>query len=170
MSSNRALTRLSSFLQASSDLMTSSLPKRADDPAFVKGRLPATVAEATTSSTFGTLRGHSAADKGRTGEGYILAGEWISVTDVLREVSSVVGRPVPRLAVSPRFALGAARCLTWYCGKTGKETHVQHRHDRGAAKLTLRWQAPRLKRNWATPPGRFVSRSGDTVLWMRQEG
>lgn len=137
---------------------------------FVKGRLPATVAGG---YNFVDVRdvaeGHLlAAEKGRTGEGYILAGEWISVTDVLRCVSEIVGRPVPRLSVSPRLALAAARLLTWYCIKTGSKPMFST--DMIEALLSnsqvISTKAAR-ELGYSARPIRETIR--DTVLWMRQE-
>jgi dihydroflavonol-4-reductase len=138
---------------------------------YVKGRLPATVAGGYNFvDVRDVARGHLlAADKGRTGEGYILAGEWISVTDVLQEVSSVVGRSVPRLTVSPRLALGAARCLTWYCAKTGKKPMFSA--DMIEALLSNSQVASTKAHQELGYSARPVRESvRDTVLWMRQEG
>jgi dihydroflavonol-4-reductase len=137
---------------------------------FVKGRLPATVAGG---YNFVDVRdvaeGHLlAAEKGRTGEGYILAGEWISVTDVLRCLSEVVGQPVPRLCVSPRLALSAARLLTWYCMRTG--TKPMFSADMVEALLSnsqvISTKAAR-ELGYSARPIRESIR--DTLAWMRQE-
>ena len=138
---------------------------------FMRGRLPATV---TGGYNFVDVRdvakGHLlAAEKGRRGEGYILAGEWISVTDVLREVSLVVGRPVPRLSVSPRFALSAARCLTWFSAKTGKKPLFSV--DMIEALLSNSQVASDKARSELGYTARPIRESiRDTVQWLRQAG
>lgn len=138
---------------------------------FMKGRLPATIDGG---YNFVDVRDVAkglllAAEKGRRGEGYILAGEWISVTDVLREVSLVVGRPVPRLSVSPRLALSAARFLTWLSMKTGKKPLFSV--DMVEALLSnsqVATDKARRELGYSARPIRESIR--DTVLWLRQAG
>ncbi len=138
---------------------------------FVKGRVPATIAGG---YDFADVRdvaeGHLlAAEKGRTGEGYILSGEWISVTDVFKEVSTLVGRPVPRMTVSPHVALGVARCLTWYCRKTGKRPLF---NTDMIETLLSNSQVTSIKAKrelgYSARPIRESIR--DTVLWMKGTG
>ena len=46
----------------------------------------------------------AAAERGRTGQNYILSGSWRSVTDVVRTAHKVVGAPVPRWEISVGLA------------------------------------------------------------------
>ena len=59
--------------------------------------------------------------KGPPGSKYILHGEWISVDDIMKEISFATGRPVPRLCLPPGLARFAAGAVTAYSARTGKK-------------------------------------------------
>lgn len=138
---------------------------------FARGRIPATVDGG---YNFVDVRdvaeGHVlAAEKGRSGEGYILAGEWISVTDVLREVSPLVGRPVPILRVPARVVEGIAKVLTSYARTTGKRPLVST--DMIEALLSNSQVAStKAHRELGYSPRPVRESIRDTVLWLKQAG
>lgn len=65
-----------------------------------------------------------AAEKGRSGQGYILSGEWVSVNDILAAAGEVVGRKAPSLQVSAQFALAVARISLGWQRLTGMKPIV----------------------------------------------
>jgi dihydroflavonol-4-reductase len=138
---------------------------------FIRGRLPATIDGG---YNFVDVRdvayGHIlAAEKGRTGEGYILAGEWISVTDVLREVAAVVGRPVPKLKLSPGTASAVAKALTSLSRMTGKKPLVSMDMIEALLSNSLVTSTKALTElGFAPRPIRQSIR--DTVVWFQEQG
>lgn len=138
---------------------------------FVRGRIPAVVDGG---YNFVDVRdvaqGHiAAADKGVSGEGYILAGEWISVADVLKEVSTLVGRPVPRFRV-PTVLIGALAKALMFCSRaTGREPLVTA--DMIEALLSNSQAASAKARTELGYSPRPIRRSiRDAVGWFRQAG
>lgn len=138
---------------------------------FARGRIPATVAGG---YNFVDVRdvaeGHIlAAEKGRTGEGYIFSGEWISVTDVLKEVSPLVGRPAPTIRVPVRIAEGIARILTSHSRTTGKRPLVST--DMIEALLSNSQVAStKARRELGYSPRPIRESIRDTVEWLKQAG
>jgi dihydroflavonol-4-reductase len=138
---------------------------------FIRGRLPATIDGG---YNFVDVRdvayGHIlAAERGRTGEGYILAGEWISVTDVLREVAAVVGRPVPKLKLSPGTASAVAKALTSLSRMTGKKPLVSMDMIEALLSNSLVTSTKALTElGFAPRPIRQSIR--DTVVWFQEQG
>jgi len=138
---------------------------------FIRGRLPCTIDGG---YNFVDVRdvanGHMlAAEKGRTGEGYILAGEWISVTDVLREVAAVVGRPVPKMKLSAGAASTIARALTSLSRITGKKPLVSSDMIEALLSNSLVSSTKALTELRFSPrPIRQSIR--DTVLWFQEQG
>ncbi len=63
----------------------------------------------------------AAADRGRTGENYILAGADATFADVIRTIGELVGRKVPARVARPRFLRTAARVLRLVSLVTRKE-------------------------------------------------
>jgi dihydroflavonol-4-reductase len=93
---------------------------------FAKGRLPVSIQGG---YDFADVRDIAmgfllAAEKGRTGQGYILSGEWVSVYDILHAAGVVLGRTAPKIQISTQFALVVARFLTWWQRKTGMKPIV----------------------------------------------
>lgn len=60
-----------------------------------------------------------ASEKAPPGEKYILHGEWISVDDVMRELSLATGVPVPRFRLPSGLARAAAAAVSAVCSLTG---------------------------------------------------
>jgi dihydroflavonol-4-reductase len=63
----------------------------------------------------------AAADRGRSGENYILAGCDASFADVIRTIGEIVGRKVPARVARTRFLRRAARVLSWLSLLTRRE-------------------------------------------------
>ncbi|HHY76713.1 MAG TPA: SDR family oxidoreductase [Firmicutes bacterium] len=138
---------------------------------FIRGHLPISIEGG---YNFVDVRdvahGHIlAAEKGRTGEGYILAGEWISVTDVLKEVASVVGRPVPKLKLSPSAATAVAKALTSFSRMTGKKPLVSE--DMVEALLSnSEVSSTKALTELGFKPRPIRETIRDTVLWFKEQG
>ena len=93
---------------------------------FAKGRLPVAIEGG---YDFADVRDIAsgfllAAERGRTGQGYILSGEWVSVNDILAAAGEIVGRTAPKIQISAQFALLVARTLTWWQRLTGMKPIV----------------------------------------------
>jgi nucleoside-diphosphate-sugar epimerase len=66
----------------------------------------------------------AAADRGRSGENYILAGDDATFAEVIRTIGEVVGRKVPTRVFRPRFLRAAGRVLGWASVLTRREPLV----------------------------------------------
>lgn len=62
-----------------------------------------------------------AAERGRAGEKYILSGEWISVDQVMEELSQATGVPMPHLRLGPGVAGALASLAVLYSRASGKK-------------------------------------------------
>jgi len=81
---------------------------------YVHGKIPARIAGGYDFvDVRDVARGHVlAASKGESGQGYILSGEWISVDDIMLELSRAANVPVPRIRVPYALARAVAGVST----------------------------------------------------------
>lgn len=110
----------------------------------------------------------AAAQRGRTGENYLLGGEETSFLDLVQRIGRQLGKPTPQRAI-PAFALkAAAHVQDWLSRWTGKEPDItpesvafvcQHMH------CDIR-KAQRELDLSVTPLDHLLA---DTVAWLRSE-
>ncbi|TFG64791.1 MAG: NAD-dependent epimerase/dehydratase family protein, partial [Spirochaetales bacterium] len=111
----------------------------------------------------------AAESRGRTGECYLLAGEWKKLRDLASAISDVTGRQTARSTVPVPLALMASRVNWFFCRLTGTptkftpfsiETIQMHRyvsHRKAAEELGYK-------------PRPFAQTVKDTIAWFEQAG
>jgi dihydroflavonol-4-reductase len=72
-----------------------------------------------------TAAGHLlAAERGKTGERYILGSENLTLAQILRKLALITGRPAPRVRLPYLVAYGAGLCSTGWAELTGRPPRV----------------------------------------------
>jgi dihydroflavonol-4-reductase len=109
------------------------------------------------------------AEKGRTGEKYILSGEWMSVDDILQEVSNATKAPLPRWKIPAALASAVALMITSYCMVTGAKVLINHDSVstlRGNSLISS--EKARSELGYTSRPIRQTIR--DTLDWFGERG
>ena len=138
---------------------------------YIRGKIPARVAGG---YDFVDVRdvayGHIlAARKGAPGEGYILSGEWISVDDIMEELSRVTGVPVPRLRVPLTVARAFAAASTFLSTRLKtKPLLTNDSLDTLRSNSLVSCAKAQRELSYRARPIRETLR--DTVEWFRQAG
>src|SRR5580704_12464355 len=93
---------------------------------FVNGRMPAYVDTGlNVAAVEDVAAGHLlAAEKGRVGERYILGGCNMTLKQILDALSSITGRPAPRMRLPHAVALAAGYADEWFSRLTGREPQI----------------------------------------------
>lgn len=115
-------------------------------------------------------RGHMlAAEKGRTGEKYILSGQWISMDDIMKEISALTGVSLPRFQVPIGLASAIASLLTLYSGITGAKV-LMNRDSIATLKSNslVSCEKAESELGYSARPIRETIR--DTVKWFEETG
>ena len=110
----------------------------------------------------------AAAEKGRSGEGYILAGHNVTVIELLRSVEAVAGAPAPRL----RLPFGLIRRLSflipvYYWGTRQKALFTTYSLDVISSGCTMTNE--KAGRELGYSPRPFMETMEDTVRWFRRQ-
>ena len=138
---------------------------------FAKGKIPARVVGG---YDFVDVRdvaeGHIlAAGKGRTGERYILSGEWISIDGIMEEISKVTKAPLPRWQVPVGLASAIAKLLSSYSMITGaKVLLIQDSISTLRSNSLISSEKARRELGYTSRPVRESIR--DTVKWLQEAG
>lgn len=111
----------------------------------------------------------SAAEKGRSGEGYILAGHNVTVKELLDSVAAATGAPAPRL----RLPFGLVRRLsflipTYYWATRQKPLFTTYSLDVISSGCTM--SNDKAERELGYRPRPFEETMRDTVRWFRKQG
>jgi farnesol dehydrogenase len=98
---------------------------------FLEGKLPGLIGNLRKKWSFSyiddVVEGHvRALEKGKLGEGYILAGENLSLKDFLVRLSSLSGKPEPKLVIPYWMAWSMGRFETLRANLTGKPPRITH--------------------------------------------
>jgi len=98
---------------------------------FLEGNLPGLIGDLRKKWSFSyvddVVEGHlQALEKGKLGEGYILAGENLSLRDFLVRLSSLCGKPQPKLVIPYWIAWSLGRLETLRADLTGKPPQLTH--------------------------------------------
>lgn len=93
---------------------------------FLSGKMPAYVdtglnVAAVEDVAAGHLR---AAEKGRAGERYILGARNMTLKEILDALSTITGRPAPRVRLPHAFALAAGYADEWFSRIAGREPQI----------------------------------------------
>lgn len=138
---------------------------------FAKGRIPVSVAGG---YDFVDVRDVAqglilAAKKGSTGEKYILSGEWISVTDLLKIVAQATGRPAPRFRIPVFLARAVGRIMTLY-GTVTKQMPVVNTNSLDTLSGNSLICGEKARRDLGFAPRPLVQSVKDTVDWFKSAG
>jgi dihydroflavonol-4-reductase len=116
-------------------------------------------------------RGHIlAARHGATGDGYILGGENLWMSDFLAHLEAVSGRPMPRRSLPYPLALAVAKAQEWW-----SNTVTQHapRVPVAAVKLAglpLWFDTGKAERDLGWRPSPLHDAIAEAVHWLRETG
>jgi len=93
---------------------------------FLNGRMPAFVDTGLNLvAVEDVAEGHLlAAERGRTGERYLLGGQNMTLQEILSELARITGRRAPRMRIPHAVALAAAYVDTAACRLLGREPHI----------------------------------------------
>lgn len=110
-----------------------------------------------------------AAEKGKRGDSYIVSGEWISMDDVMKEISAITKVPVPRFRLPTGLASGVAWALTSYSAITGAKV-LMNRDSISTLKSNSVVSCDKARRElgYSARPIRETIR--DTVNWFQETG
>ena len=115
-------------------------------------------------------RGHLLAmDKGEFGERYILGGDNMTLTEILRFICDTQGIPVPTIELPHNLVLPVAWCMERIASVTGKEPRATVDSVRMAKKKMFFSSAKaREKLGYTTRPG--VEGLKDAIDWFNEAG
>lgn len=137
---------------------------------YVAGRIPARVEGG---YDFVDVRdvaeGHIlAAENGKPGEKYILSGEWISLDDIMKEISLATNVPFPRWRVPVGLASAMALVFTSYSMMTGAKVLLnQDSISTLRSNSQISSEKARRELGYSCRPVRESIR--DTVRWFQEE-
>ncbi len=111
----------------------------------------------------------AAADRGRPGERYLVAGHWLPIAEFAREVERACGVPAPRV-VSPLWAarLGVP-FVAVHARLFGREALYTAESLR-AIRLSRRVDSTKARRELGHAPRPFAETIRDSVGWLRDNG
>ena len=116
------------------------------------------------------VRGHLlAAEKGRTGERYLLGGENLSFADLIRRVNAVIGRPSPKRFV-PKSAMGFVSTMLRGMNKVGIDIHMSPELVKQVCQWYLYVDSSKAKKELGYNPHRIDSAVSGTIQWLKDLG
>ena len=110
-----------------------------------------------------------AAERGRTGERYILGGDNVALRDLLIVLERISGRPMPKRAVPGWLALGSAAVAEWAAGVTGRTPAA----TREGVRLALRsrpFDSRKARTELGYAPRPLQDALADAVAWLSSVG
>ncbi len=115
------------------------------------------------------VRGHlAAAERGRTGERYILGGENLSFGDLIVRVNAILGRPAPRLSV-PREMMGVVAGALKLLNFFGVDIHMTPELVRQVSSWYLYVDSSKAQRELGYQPHRINQAVSETMEWLREK-
>ncbi len=111
----------------------------------------------------------AAADKGRPGEGYVLAGHEVSVADLLHAIELVTGVPAPRWRLPYGFTRAVSFLMpAYYRMQREQPLFTTYSLDVIASNCVM--SSEKAQRELGFQPRPFQQTMEDTVQWFRQVG
>jgi dihydroflavonol-4-reductase len=110
-----------------------------------------------------------AAEHGRPGGRYILAGGFVTMADVAHDLAEITGRPAPRAKVPYPVALAYAAVAQAWAGITGGETLVTTAGVR-MMNASLQVTSAQAERELGWHPRPLGETLRDEVAWFREHG
>lgn len=110
-----------------------------------------------------------AAEKGSPGEKFVLSGRWVSVDEIMEEISEAAGVPCPRVRLSTRAA-GALAVLWEVSGRISRRRVLLTGESLGFLHSNSQVSSEKARRElgYSSRPLRDTLR--DTVAWFREAG
>ncbi|HYL09677.1 MAG TPA: hopanoid-associated sugar epimerase [Candidatus Acidoferrales bacterium] len=138
---------------------------------FLKGKMPGYVE---TGLNFVAVEdaaaGHLlAAERGRTGERYLLGGENLTLKQVLDSLARISGRPAPRLKIPHAVALGAAYAETAFSRLLGREPQIPVEGVK-IARHSMFVDCSKAQRELGFRPGPVEAALERAVRWYESNG
>jgi dihydroflavonol-4-reductase len=116
------------------------------------------------------VRGHLlAAQKGRSGERYILGGENLSFGELIIRVDAIIGRPAPKHYV-PKGAMGLLANLLSVLNKCGVDIHMTPQLVRQVSQWYLYVDSSKAQRELGYEPQRIDRSIAGTLDWLKTLG
>jgi len=111
----------------------------------------------------------SAAGKGRTGQGYILAGHKVSVADLIRAIEHLTGVPGPRWRIPFRLARAAGTLMpAYYWASRRQPLFTTYSLDVIASNCTM--ISCKAQRELGFCPRPLQETLKDTIDWLKEAG
>jgi dihydroflavonol-4-reductase len=116
------------------------------------------------------VRGHiTAAEKGRTGERYILGGENLTHRQIFQTIAQIIGKPAPRIPLPVAVVKAAARVLDVISSMTGKKPLLTPELVSGAGLLNW-YSTAKAERELGYTITPFRTAVERTYQWYREQG
>jgi dihydroflavonol-4-reductase len=112
----------------------------------------------------------SAMDKGRSGERYILAGNWVSVKDLARLVEKVTGRRTVRFTVPTLLAKAGVPFIKAYAGLTRQEPLYTFDSLRTLREVNKMISIEKARKELGYAPRDLEVTVRDTMEWYKANG
>ncbi len=110
-----------------------------------------------------------AAEKGRTGEKYILSGHWISVDEIMKEVSALTGVPLPRWKIPAKLISAIGHIFTAYSMVTGAKVLI-NQNSIGTLRDNLTISSTKAQKELGYTPRPIRKSIRDTLEWFIESG
>ncbi len=138
---------------------------------FATGRMPAYVDTGlNVVHVDDCAEGHLLAfDRGRLGERYILGGENMTLLAMLETLSSLCGRPAPRLKLPHGLVMPLAQAAEWWARASGKEPRMTVDGVRMARKLMF-FSSAKAERELGYRARPAEAALADALQWFAEQG
>ncbi len=111
-----------------------------------------------------------AAERGRTGERYILGGENVALRDLLSLLERISGRPMPKRAVPGWLALGSAAVTEWVADVVTARTPAATREGVRLALRSGPFDSRKARSELGYAPRPLQDAMRDAVTWLSSVG
>jgi len=108
-------------------------------------------------------------EKGKIGERYILGGENMSLKEILEEIAKIMGRPAPKIKLSPNLILPFAYIAEAIARVTKKEPFVTV-DGVLMSKKKMFFSIDKAKRELNYKPRPAKEAIKDSIDWFKQKG
>ncbi len=106
------------------------------------------------------------AERGRTGERYILGGENMSLRELLGSVEQISGRPMPKRALPPSIAFGAAAVAEWVADRVTGRRPLATREGVRLALRSAPFDSRKARNELGYAPRPIQNALAETLQWL----
>ena len=111
-----------------------------------------------------------AAERGRTGERYILGGDNLALSDLLRLLETISGRPMPKRAVPGWLALASSLVTEWVADVLTHHTPASTREGVALALRSQPFDSRKARSELGYAPRALQDALADAVSWLSSAG